>query len=140
MAIHLTEAAQQALIGDNASKGLRDYIGATPKLRFYTGAQNANEESLPAGTLISTHTLAAFGAVSGGTITSVNATADAVTAAGGTIACWVLLKADNSTKILDGSAAKTSGGDINLDENVVVGAGATVKMGNLALNMLHGNE
>jgi hypothetical protein len=135
MAIHLTYAAANACAGDAANDGLRAYIGATPKLKFFTGNQNADPEADPAGTLISTHTLAAFGAVSNGAITSVNATSDATTVAGGTIACWALYLTNGTTKVLDGSAAKISGGDINLDENVVVGAGATVKMGNLVLTM-----
>ena len=46
--------------------GLRSYIGSSPKLKFYVGAQPPEAENDPTGTLLGTVTLADFGAASQG--------------------------------------------------------------------------
>ena len=126
MAMRLTNAAASAAAD---STGLRGYIGTTPKLKIFTGNVNANAELDPAGTLLATVTMANFGAASNGVISSAGGSA---TATGGTAACWALYKSDGTTKVADGTVAKTSGGDINADENVFV-TGGTCTVGTFTL-------
>ncbi len=129
MAMRLTNAAASAAAD---STGLRGYISTTPKLVFYTGNVNANNELAPAGTTLATVTLGNFGSASNGVISSTGGSATA--AASGTAACWALFKSDGSTKVADGTAAKTSGGDINFDENALL-AGGTVAVGTFTLTV-----
>jgi len=132
MAMRLTNAAASGAAGDGTNAGLRAYIGATPKLKFYTGNVHASAETGPAGTLLATVTIAAFGAATNGAITSVGGNVSVV--ADGTVGCWALFKSDGTTKVADGSVAETSGGDINFDETAWL-TNCTVTMGNLVLTV-----
>ncbi len=128
MAMRLTNAAASAAAD---STGLRGYIGTTPKLIFYTGNVNANAELAPAGDVLATVTIGNFGAASNGVISSTGGNA---TAATGTVGCWALFKSDGTTKVADGTAAETSGGDINFDETAWL-AGGTVAVGTFTLTV-----
>jgi hypothetical protein len=68
----------------------------------------------------------AFGAASGGVATANAITPDTNAAATGTVAFVRILKSDNSTKVLDGSAG-TSGCDFNFATTSIVAA-ATVSL------------
>jgi hypothetical protein len=129
MTMRLTNAAASAAAD---STGLRGYISTTPKLIFYTGTVNANAELAPAGTTLATVTIGNFGAASNGVISSTGGSVAA--AASNTAGCWALFKSDGTTKVADGSVAKTSGGDINFDENVWL-AGGTVAVGTFTLTV-----
>ena len=131
MAMRLTNAAASGAAGDGSSAGLRAYIGATPKLKFYTGNVHASAETDPAGTLLATVTIAAFGAASNGAITSVGGNVSVV--ADGTVACWALFKSDGTTKVADGGVGEGSG-DISFDETAWL-TNCTVTMGNLVLTV-----
>jgi hypothetical protein len=129
MAMRLTNAAASAAAD---STGLRAYIGATPKLIFYTGDVNANAELAPAGTTLATVTIGAFGAASNGVISSTGGNVAA--AASGTAGCWALYQTNGTTKAADGTVAETSGGDINFDETAWL-AGGTVTVGTFTLTI-----
>ena len=130
MSMRLNNAAASA---GADSTGLRAYINnsSSPVIKFYTGAVNGTAESAPAGTLLATITLGAFGAATNGVITS---TGGSATAGGsGTAACWALFRPDGTTKVADGSA-DTSGADINFDNNVIV-SGGTVTLGTFTITL-----
>jgi hypothetical protein len=131
MAMRLNNAAASAAAD---STGLRAYINnaSTPILKFYTGNVNGTPESVPAGTLLATVTLAAFGAATNGAIASTGGSVAA--AASGTAGCWALFRPDGTTKVADGSVAQTSGGDINFDVIIWV-AGGTVTMGTFTITV-----
>ena len=133
MALRLTIAARNAAAGDGTNAGLRAYIGATPILKIFTGAQPAAVADNPAGTQLSEHTLAAFGAASSGVITSVNATSDDTALDTGVAGCWALYQSNGTTKVCDGTVGEGSG-DISFDETSII-LGGTVKMGNLAITV-----
>jgi hypothetical protein len=84
MAMRLNNAAASAAAD---STGLRAYINnaSTPILKFYTGSVNGTAESDPAGTLLATVTLAAFGAATDGAIASTGGSVAA--GASGTAGC-----------------------------------------------------
>jgi len=127
MAMRLTNAAASAAAD---STGLRAYIGATPKLIFYTGTVNANNELAPAGSVLATVTIGAFGAAANGVISSVGGSA---TAATGTAGCWSLFQTDGTTKVADGSVGEGSG-DISADETAWL-TGGTVTVGTVTLTV-----
>jgi hypothetical protein len=129
MAMRLTNAAASAAAD---STGLRGYIGATPKIKFYTGSVNADAELAPAGTLLATVDLASFGSASDGVIESAGGSDTAVDS--NDVGCWALFKSDGTTKVADGTVAETSGGDINFDETTWV-SGGTVSVGTLTLTV-----
>ncbi len=85
-------------------------------LNIYDGTQPATPETaVSTQTLLATVTLAspAFGSASNGVITA-NAIADVTVSASGTASWFRLLKSDNTTVIMDGSAGN-SGCDLNLN-------------------------
>ena len=125
MAVRITNAAASAGAGDGTNAGIRAYIGATPKLILYTGNVNANNELAPAGTALCTVTMAAFGAASNGVISSTGGS-NASSTGTGSATCFALFKSDGTTKVLDGTVAKTSGGDINFDENALTPGTVTI--------------
>lgn len=127
MAMRLTNAAASAAANGT---GLRSYIGATPKLIFYTGNVNANAELAPAGDVLATVTIGNFGAASNGVISS---TGGSATAATGTVGCWALFKTDGTTKVSDGTAGEGTG-DISFDETAWL-AGGTVSVGTFTLTV-----
>ena len=49
MTLRLTVAARNAAAGDGTNAGLRAYIGATPVLKIFTGAQPGAVADDPAG-------------------------------------------------------------------------------------------
>jgi len=121
MAMRLTNAAASAAAD---STGLRGYISTTPKLIFYTGNVNANNELAPAGTVLATVTIGNFGAATNGVISSIGGSAVAAT---GKVACWALFKSDGTTKVADGTAGQGAG-DISFDEDDWL-AGGTATVG-----------
>ena len=137
MSMRLSNAAASACAGDGSSAGLRAYIGTSnnyPVIKFYVGAVNTTPETAPAGTLLATLTATAqFGAASNGAIADTSWTS-AAAAASGTAGSWMLFKSDGTTPVADGSVAKTSGGDVNFDENVFV-SGGTVALSSLTLTV-----
>lgn len=129
MAMRLNIAAANAAAD---STGLRAYIAATPKLKFYEGNVNGTPESAPAGDLLATVTIGAFGAASNGVITSTGGNAAAGDS--GLAGCWALFQTDGTTKVADGSVAETSGGDINFDETDWL-SGGTVTVGTFTITI-----
>ncbi len=129
MAMRLNIAAANAAAD---STGLRAYIGATPKLKFYVGAVNGTAESDPAGTLLATVTIGAFGAATAGVISSTGGNVAA--GASGTVGCWALFLTNGTTKVADGSVAQTSGGDINFDVIIWL-SGGTVTVGTFTITV-----
>jgi hypothetical protein len=135
MATRWTHLAVSAMAGDGTNAGIRAYIGATPKIVLYTGAVPASAEDTPAGTVLAIVPVAAFGAASVGVITTTGGTVNPSLATG-TAGCFALFKTDGTTKIADGSVAKTSGGDLNLDDNVLASIG-TVTIGTTTITVPH---
>lgn len=132
MAARFTNLAANAAAGDGTNAGLRAYIGADPEIKFYTGNVAADHEDNPAGDLLATVVIGAFGEASAGVISSVGGEIEVT--ASGTVGCFALFKTGGTTKIGDGSVAETSGGDINFDETAWLDGG-TCDLGTVTITV-----
>ena len=118
MAIQLSTAASNALMGDGSNQGLKAFAGTNCYFIFYTGTQvvGGPEGTPPSGALNTT------GAGNAVTVTSWSESGGVLTAAGfgtagtanaaGTAASWVLYTS-GAAAIASGTVG-TSGADINL--------------------------
>lgn len=114
---HLAAAARNAALDT-----LNTTIGASGKLRVYSGTQPATADAALSGnTLLADLALSAtaFGAASGGTVTINTVTADASADNTGTASWATITKADGTTRIIDGSCA-TSAADFIIDNTSIV--------------------
>ncbi len=128
MAMRLTTEAANAAAGDGASAGLRAYIGATPKLKFYSGTVPTAVSSNSTGATLATVTVGAFGAAADGVISSTGGSVAATTS--GEVGCWGLYKTDGTTKVADGTASTCAASDFAFDEgSFIEGGTVTVATG-----------
>ena len=100
---------------------------------FFTGSAPTNTTDGDSGTLLATLTFTstAFGGASSGVATAAAITSGTVQSPGGT-AGYFRIKNAAGTVIAQGTVAKTSGGDINFDENVWL-TGGTAAMSSLTI-------
>lgn len=103
-------------------------VGASGKLRIYSGTRPANVATAITGTLLAELTLNATfaGAASGGVLTLNAITQDASADASGTASHFRIWKSDGTTAVIDGNVG-TSGSDLNLNSTSIT-AGGTVSV------------
>jgi hypothetical protein len=96
-------------------------IGASGKLRIYSGTRPANVAAAITGTLLAELTLnATFApAASGGVLTANAITGDASADSTGTATHFRIWKSDGTTAVIDGEVG-TSGADLNLTSVSIV--------------------
>lgn len=124
MAIKQTTAVRNAQLD-----ALSTQIGASARLRIYSGARPAN-----ANTAITTQTMlveltcnaTAFAAAASGGVLTANAISNGTAAANGTASFFRLWQSNGTTAIMDGDVA-ASGADLNLN-NTSIATGQTVSV------------
>ena len=124
MAIKQTTAVRNAQLD-----ALSTQIGASAKLRIYSGTRPAN-----ANTAITTQTMlveltcnaTAFAAAASGGVLTANAISNGTAAANGTASFFRLWQSNGTTAIMDGDVA-ASGADLNLN-NTSIATGQTVSV------------
>jgi hypothetical protein len=119
---HLSAAARNAALDT-----LNTTIGASGRLRVYSGTQPATADTALSGnTLLADLALSAtaFGASSGGTVTINTVTQDSSADNTGTASWATITKSDGTTRVIDGSCG-LSGTDFIIDNTSIV-AGQTV--------------
>jgi hypothetical protein len=130
MALQLSNAAAQALVGDGTNKGLGAYIGTNAYFIFYSGAQaSGGPESgtLPSGALNTTGSgnaviVSSWTDTGNGVLTAnISATAGACNSSG-TAASFVLFTS-GGTPVLSGNVG-TSASDINMSTVTFVSGAA----------------
>jgi hypothetical protein len=128
MATRLPDASQQAAcdaVVDRAD------VGGAGSLKIYTGAQPADADSTPAGTLLVTIALAAtaFSAANTSGQASLLSTPRTGTAvAAGTAGCYEIVSGGGA-KVMQGSVTATGGGgDLTVD-NTNIAVSQTVSVG-----------
>lgn len=103
-------------------------VGASGKLRIYSGTRPANVAAAITGTLLAELTLnATFApAASGGVLTLNAITSDASADATGTATHFRIWKSDGTTAVIDGDVG-TSGSDLNLNStSITIGGSVAV--------------
>lgn len=103
-------------------------VGASGKLRIYSGTRPANVAASITGTLLAELTLnATFApAASGGVLTLNAITSDSSADATGTASHFRVFKSDGTTAVIDGDVG-TSGADLNLNSvSVTLGGSVAV--------------
>lgn len=134
MATRLPDASQQAAadaVVDRIDVGVGTAAGV---LRIYSGAQPADADSAPVGTLLVSIPLAAppaYGAAATtGTAALLGTPRSASASAAGTAASFRVVNRDGAT-VFDGSVTATGGGgDLTLD-NTSIASGQTVNINSL---------
>lgn len=127
MVTRIPDASQQA-----AADAVVDRcdVGGAGSLKIYTGAQPADADSTPAGTLLVTIALAAtaFGSASAaGTATLASTPRTGTAVAAGTAGCFEFVSGGGA-KVFQGSVTATGGGgDLTLD-NTSIAVGQTVNI------------
>lgn len=124
MAIRLSTAARNA--SASAVGNLVDADAGAGTLKIYSGAQPANGDTDPAGTLLATVAFAvtAFGAPANGTIAAVDPAAVTGVAAG-TAGCFIVEDASGDN-VFNGTVSATGGGgDLEL-ATTTISVGVTV--------------
>ncbi len=119
MAIKLSATARNAELD-----AITTTVGASGKLRIYSGTRPANVAAAITGTLLAELTLnATFApAASGGVLTLNAITSDSSADATGTASHFRIFKSDGTTAVIDGDVG-TSGSDLNLNTvSLVTGA------------------
>jgi hypothetical protein len=103
-------------------------VGASGKLRIYSGTRPANVAASITGTLLAELTLNATFApgASSGVLTLNSITADSSADATGTASHFRIWKSDGTTAVIDGDVG-TSGSDLNLN-SVSLTAGGSVSV------------
>lgn len=103
-------------------------VGASGKLRIYSGTRPANVAASITGTLLAELTLGSTfaAAASAGLLTVNSITGDSSADATGTASHFRVFKSDGTTAVIDGDAG-TSGSDLNLNSTSLT-AGATVNI------------
>jgi hypothetical protein len=134
MATRIPNAVQDAAVNAIAA---RVDAGAGPGvLRIYTGAQPADADDAPTGTLLVSITLAdpAFGASSAGVAQLAGTPRSGTAVASGT-AGWFRIVDSNGVTVVDGSVTATGGGgDLELD-NTNIATGQQVSVSALSLSI-----
>lgn len=122
MAIKYSTAARTAKMS-----ALNSEIGASAKLRLYSGTRPASPAAAITGTLLAELTCNAggFGTASGGQLTA-SAIASNAASGTGSASHFRLWKADGATAVIDGDVA-VSGADLNLN-NTSINTGQTVSV------------
>lgn len=120
-----------AIIADRLTQTNTD-IGASAKLRIYSGTRPANVATAVSGTLLAELicNATAFGSVSSGVLTA-GAIASTTGAATGTATWFRLFKSDGTTACVDGDVG-TSGADLNL-VNTSIAASQPVSVSSFAI-------
>lgn len=124
MATRLSTTARNAAA--DAVVDLIDAGAAAGTLKIYSGAQPANADTTPAGTLLATVAWAdpAFGAASSGVATATDPAA-VLGVAAGTAGCF-LVEDSNGSNVWDGTVTATGGGgDLEL-ATTTISVGVTV--------------
>lgn len=130
MATRLPNASQQAgcdAVVDRADLGTGT---ATGKLRIYSGAQPADADSAPVGTLLLEADMAnpAFGAAnSSGTASMSGGTRTGTGAAAGTAQSFRVINRDGAT-VFDGAVSMSGGGGDLILDNTNIAIGQTVNI------------
>lgn len=105
-------------------------VGASGKLRIYSGTRPANVAASITGTLLAELTLGSTFAASAsnGVLTLNTITGDSAADADGTASHFRIFKSDGSTAVIDGSVTATGGGgDMTLNSTSIT-EGATVEV------------
>jgi hypothetical protein len=131
MAIRISTGLRNKIL----DSGLADAFDSTGRINIYTGSQPASANDAATGTLLGTLTLASdavTSAASAGAISFAAITNDSSADNSGTAGYGRFYRtgdtspgssAGTTDRRLDFSIAKTSGGDVNFDENVFVAGG-----------------
>ena len=134
MATRIPDAAQNAAV--DAVVDRADLGAGAATIKIYTGAQPADADTDPAGTLLVTITCAdpAFGAAAAGVAALAGTPRSGTAAAAGTAGCFAI-EDSVGVNILQGSVTATAGGgDIELD-NTSIAVDQTVNITALAVTI-----
>lgn len=130
MTTRLPDASQQAAcdaVVDRAD------VGGAGSLRIYTGAQPADADTAPSGTLLVTIALAAtaFGAANSSGTAALASTPRSGTGAAAGTAGWFRVLSGGGATVFDGQVTATGGGgQLELD-NTSIAVGQTVNVSSL---------
>lgn len=136
MAVRASSALRNAALNGESVAELIDGASGNGTIEFFTGAVNGTFGSLPAGTKISTVTLAnpSFQAAASGSMTANTIQSDVSADATGDIGCFVLKSSDGTIQI-DGSVAVTSGGGDIEFASVSATTGDTIAITSLSVSI-----
>lgn len=130
MATRLPDASQQA-----AANGVVDRLDAAAgTIKIYTGAQPADADTDPAGTLLVTITLPApaYGAANTSGVAALLGTPLSAAAAAAGVAGCFSVETSTGANVFQGSVTATGGGgDLTLD-NTNIASGQTVNINSLS--------
>jgi hypothetical protein len=134
MATRIPDAAQNAAA--DAVVDRIDLGAGAGTLKIFTGAQPADADTDPGGTLLVTVTLAdpAYGAASAGSAALAGTPRSGTAAAAGTAGCFAV-EDSNGANVFQGNVTATAGGgDLELD-NTSIASGQTVNINSLSFSV-----